>query len=77
MNNITINLSNAEAIVLFEMLSQFEEEETALPLEDQAEEFALWRLHGFLQKALVEPFHPDWIAILKSSRDELRRRYGE
>ena len=60
-----------EALVLFELLSRFDDD-SVLAVQDQAEERALWNLHGLLQKQLVEPFDPDYKALLAAARDRLR-----
>lgn len=69
--NVQIEITKDEALVLFEFLSRFSETDT-LEIEDQAEERALWNLTCVLEKILVEPFLPDYLDIIKAARDRLR-----
>ena len=66
-----LELTGDEALVLFEFLSRFSENDT-LTIEDQAEERVLWKLLGLLEKRLVEPFDPEWAAIISAARNRLR-----
>lgn len=68
---VRLELTADEALVLFEFLARFDDEET-LTIQDQAEERALWNVHCLLQKQLVEIFRPDYKALLASARDRLR-----
>lgn len=68
---VRLELSGDEALVLFEFLARFDDEDT-LALEDQAEERALWNLHCLLQKQLVEIFDPNYKALLAAARGRLR-----
>ncbi len=68
---ILIGLTGDEALVLFELLGRFSDREV-LEIVDQAEERALWRLHGLLEKQLVEPFKSEYGALLEASRMRLR-----
>lgn len=54
---VTLHLSSDEALVLFELLARFEQDET-LATEHGGETAALWRLQAALEKALTEPFRP-------------------
>ena len=68
---VHLELTGDEALVLFEFLARFDDDDT-LAIQDQAEERALWNLHCLLQKQLVEIFHPDYKALLAAARDRLR-----
>jgi hypothetical protein len=68
---IAIELSNAEALVLFELLSRFKDHEQ-LSIEDQAEERVLWDVLCLLERELTEPFLPNYEHILKAARDRVR-----
>lgn len=70
-----LELSDDEALVLFECLARLDEG-AALPLEDEAERYVLWRLEGQLEKALVEPFRPDYVALLEGARRRVREAFG-
>jgi len=69
--NVQIEITKDEALVLFEFLWRFSETAT-LAIEDQAEERALWNLKCVLEEILVEPFYPDYLDIIKAARDRLR-----
>ncbi len=71
LQGITINLSKAQALVLFEFLSRFIQEGT-LDIVDQAEERVLSNLLGKLEKQLSEPFDPNYLDLLKEARSEIR-----
>lgn len=68
---ITIELSNAEALVLFEFLHRFDDEDT-YRFADQAEERVLWSVAGMLEKQLVEIFSPDYHRLLAEARERVR-----
>lgn len=68
---VHLELTIEEALVLFEFLSRFHDED-ALAIQDQAEERALWNLHGVLERSLVEIFDPDYKALVAVARDRLR-----
>jgi hypothetical protein len=68
---VPIELSPDEALVLFEFLSRFSDT-GSLAVEDPAEEQALVRLLGLLEKRLAEPFRPDYRELVRQARDRLR-----
>ena len=69
---VTLELSADEALVLFEFLTRTSEHETPELFDDQAEEKVLWLLEGALQRILVEPFRPDYDALLLNARNRIR-----
>lgn len=69
--NYKIELTSDEALVLFEFLSRFSDEDR-LEIEDQAEERALWNLHCDLQKTLTELYDSNYKKLLEAARDRLR-----
>ncbi len=73
--DVPLVLSSDEALVLFEFLSRFVDTDR-LEIIDQAEEVALWRLLGNLEKVLVVPFQPDYHDRLRQARDRLRHEPG-
>ncbi|MDB5352656.1 MAG: hypothetical protein JWN86_3903 [Planctomycetota bacterium] len=73
---VTIALHPDEALVLFELLSRYEDTER-LSVEGVAEELALWRLHGSLQRVLVTPLLPDYAERLSGARERLRVQAGD
>ena len=70
-NAVKLELSADEALVLFAFLQRFDDTKR-LAVEDQAEERALWNLHGRLEECLVEIFHPDYLALVEAARNRLR-----
>jgi hypothetical protein len=68
---VTIRLSSDQALVLYELLSRFDQEEE-LSIEDRAEERVLGDVHAQLEKALVAPFDPRYEELVAAARDRLR-----
>jgi hypothetical protein len=62
--------------VLFEFLTRFEEDRNP-QIADPAERYALWKLQGCLEETLVEPFKPDYEALLQRAQAKLREQYGD
>jgi len=75
-DNVRIKLSRDEAIVLFEFLSRFQEQES-LGIVDQSEKRALWNLQATLEKDLTEPFSANYLDLLEQARARLRDEEGE
>ena len=73
---ITVTVGRAEALVLFEMLAGFYRQ-PVLEITGPAERLALSRLHGALEKTLVEPFMPDYRALIEAARSKLAAQSGE
>lgn len=72
-DQVSVSLSNAEALVLFEFLSRFSDAEK-LTIEDQAEEQVLWALCCLLEKLLVEPLKSNYHELLDTARGLVRDR---
>lgn len=68
---VSLELTPSEALVLFEFLSRFSNEDV-LKLEDQAEERVLWDLCASLESILVEPFADNYKDLLERARVEVR-----
>ncbi|WP_417442074.1 hypothetical protein [Idiomarina sp.] len=71
MDKVGIKLTKDEALVLFDFLSRFSNDDK-LSIQDQAEEKALWNLTCVFEKALTEPFSSDWGNIIENARNRLR-----
>ena len=71
MNRVEIKFSRDEAVVLFEFLSRFVEEDE-LRIEDDAEDIALWNLKSDLEKFLIEPFQENYKQAVEDARKNLR-----
>ncbi len=63
MDEVTLKITKNEALVLFDFLSRFSNEDK-LSIQDQAEERALWNLTCVFEKQLAEPFDENWLQII-------------
>lgn len=70
-NRIRLDLSSAEALVLFEWISRFNEAENT-SFDDPAEQRALWLIEGRLESSLVEPFAANYRELLARAREVVR-----
>jgi hypothetical protein len=64
---VTLDLSGAEALVLYEWLAA---KGDALPV-DPAERIVLDGVEGLLERVLVEPFKPDYKKLVEMAKAEL------
>lgn len=67
---ITLTVGRDEALVLFELLVGFSNQ-PVLRVNNSAERLALARLHGALEKTLVEPFMDNYRAMIDEARSRL------
>ena len=70
-DSVSLLLTRAEALVLFEWLVRVDAAEN-LPIEDAAEQQVLWRLEGQLEKTLPEPLAPNYREAVEAARREVR-----
>lgn len=70
-DKVIIELSQSEALVLFEFVFRFTQDEK-LEIKDQAEERVLWNLCSSLESILSEPFRQDYSLLLAAARNEVR-----
>jgi len=68
---ITVELTNKEALVLFEFLHRCDDEDS-YSFVDQAEQRVLWKVEGILEKQLVEILSPDYNQLLREAREQVR-----
>lgn len=68
---IVIEVSAAQALVLFGFLSRFSNDDK-LEIQDQAEARVLWDMCCHLESALVEPLLPNYTELLQKARDAVR-----
>jgi hypothetical protein len=80
---VTIELREEDALVLFELLGRHADEvrnadgePTSLRFEDIAEHWALSAVYGRLECTLVEPFDPEYDALVAAARRAVRVRVG-
>ncbi len=74
-DGVQLTIGRAEALVLFEMLADFYSQ-SCLQIADPAERLALVRLHGVLEKALVEPFLPEYQDLVHDAKTSLESQFG-
>ncbi len=68
---VEITLSSDEALVLFEFLSRFSEDDE-LSIHDPSEKQALWNFLAVLEKQLEKPFSKKYSELLESARKALK-----
>ncbi|MEG3862040.1 hypothetical protein [Microcoleus sp. herbarium12] len=70
--NVSLSLSDDEALVLLQWLFRFNQEEHPSLFEDQAEQRVLWDLEAVLEKVVSVIFSKDYINILSKARENIR-----
>jgi len=68
---VTVELTNSEALVLFDFLARFNEYDDFL-FEDPVERKVLWDVESTLEKSLIEPLRSDYRLLVKQAREEVR-----
>jgi hypothetical protein len=68
---VIIELTKSEALVLFEFLSRTSDDDSKTTA-DQVERSVLWHLECALEKALVEPFLPNYLGLLDRAKERLK-----
>lgn len=68
--NVTIELTNSEALVLFDFLARFNARDE-LEFEYPAESRVLWDIESTLEKSLVEPLTGNYDLLVKQAREEV------
>ena len=68
---LKIELNKDEALVLFDFLSRFSEDEK-LRIDHQAEERVLWNITCILEELLVEPFLDNYLELLEDAREKVK-----
>lgn len=71
LKRVTIELTSDEALVLYDWLARFNQQETP-GFADQAEERVLFDLEAMLEKALVVPLQSDYATLLAQARSTVR-----
>lgn len=70
---VALELSNTEALVLFEFLARgADERPEAYRIEHQSEQRVLWDLQAMLESKLIEPLRPEYGALLERAREEVQ-----
>ena len=70
-----LELTEDQALVLFEWLARLDEQD-AFAVEDPAEEQVLWTLHGQLEKALEQPLQSNYRELLQQARARVKAILG-
>jgi hypothetical protein len=68
-DNIQIQLTKAQALVLYEWLYRSDEAHL-LPIEHPSEQKVLWTLEGMLEKE-IPVFSPDYLQLLEEARSHV------
>jgi len=69
---VDLQLSRDEALVLFEWIHRVEEDgRFRQVVHESAEVVALWKLSGALEKALAEPFDPNFRDLVRAASERL------
>lgn len=71
-DDVSLVLSNDQALVLFEWLARTGAGERPVAFEDQPEQRVLWDLGEALEKHLVKPFARDYRELLEAARSRVR-----
>ena len=70
---VTLELSNPEALVLFEFLARgADKRPEAYRIEHQAEQRVLWDLQAMLESKMIEPLRPEYDTLLQRAREEVQ-----
>ena len=69
---LMLQLSRAEALVLFEFLARCEEAER-FSFDDEAEQSVVWLIQAQLERQLTEPLQPDYKDLLREARNAVRK----
>ena len=75
---MTVDLSDEEALVLFELLHEYgsNDDGRELKVQHAAERNALWALCAALEKRLVAPFQPNYAELLSKARACIEEQGG-
>lgn len=68
--SVSLKLSSEEALVLFDLLTRFEQSDR-LAIEHSGETAALWGLLAALERELVDPFRSNYSDLVSDARDRL------
>lgn len=69
--DVVIRLTHDEALVLFELLHYWEDQDRVTQPEHPADQIALWNLSCLLEGELTEPFDPAYDRLINEARTRL------
>lgn len=68
---MTVALTKDEALVVFELLSRWQDEDRVSEPRNEGEHVALWNLCAVLENELVEPFDPRYSKLVAEAAARL------
>mgnify|MGYP003454966751 FL=1 len=71
---INIKITKNEALVLFDFLSRFNQNDNIDFFEDKAEKILLWNIESELEKELEDIFDSNYKLILEKARTEIHNK---
>ncbi len=71
MDDVSISLTGDEALVLFDLLHRWENDDQVSAPQHKAEQVALWNLSAVLERSLHEPFEPRYADLVSAARGRL------
>ncbi|MDR1998786.1 MAG: hypothetical protein LBQ06_02435 [Frankiaceae bacterium] len=71
MPDVTVTLTDDEALVLFDLLHKWEETKAVAGLVDNSEQVALSSLSAVLESSLVEPFDTNYGELVRQAKRRL------
>ena len=72
MKNITLTFTEYEALVLFDWVGKFNNQDHSTLFEDQAEQRVLWSIEARLEKVISCVFADEYLEILAYAREKVR-----
>lgn len=69
--DVSISLTSDEALVLFDLLHRWEDDDRVSAPRHASEQVALWNLSALLERELPEPFDPRYADLLAQARSRL------
>lgn len=75
MADILLKLSSDDALVIFELLHRWEDNDRIDP-GFPGEQTALWHLSGALERVLTDPFERNYDDLVRAARDRLHKQGG-
>lgn len=69
--DVVIRLTHDEALILFELLHHWEDQDCVTQPEHHADQVALWSLSALLERELVEPFDSAYDRPINEARTRL------
>lgn len=69
--DVTISLTADEALVLFDLLHRWEDDDRVSAPQHASEQVALWNLSALLERELRQPFDPQYNGLVSDARTRL------